>query len=442
MPDGPTPASSALLTDHYELTMLDAAVRAGTADRSTVFQCFARGLPGGRRYGVVAGLGRLLDLLERFTFGPVERDHLARTGVVSDETLDRLRDWRFTGRVQAYREGEVHLPGSPVLQVTAPFGEAVLLETLVLSVLNHDSAIATAGARMVAAAGGDPAAGGRPLLEFGARRTHEEAAVAAARAAWVVGFAGTSHLEAGRRHGIPTLGTVAHAFVMLHDTEAEAFAAQVAAAGAGTTALVDTYDTAGGIRAAVAAAGPGLGAIRIDSGDLAAETVAARALLDELGATDTRIVLSGDLDEHAIAALAAVPADGYGVGTELVTGSGHPTARMVYKLVARGEPGGPADVPVAKRSAGKRTAGGVVQATRLLDGGVATTELLTPHDAPPPPGGRALLVDVVVDGEVVHRPDLDEVRAHHRAAMAELPPGALDLAPGEPCIPTVRRDLP
>jgi nicotinate phosphoribosyltransferase len=432
--------SSALLTDHYELTMLDAAVRDGTVERPTVFRCFARGLPPGRRYGVVAGLGRLLDALDAFRFGPQERDWLASRGVVGDETLEWLATHRFRGSIRAYREGEVYLPGSPVLEVTGTFGEAVLLETLVLSILNHDSAIASAGARMVRAAGGPPEEGGRPMLEFGSRRTHEEAGVAAARAAYLVGFAGTSNLAAGHRHGLPTLGTVAHAFVQLHDTEREAFASQVAAAGADTTALVDTYDIPTGIRTAVAAAGTDLDAIRIDSGDLAAETLAARRLLDELGATGTRILLSGDLDEHRIAELAAVPADGYGVGTELVTGSGHPTARMVYKLIARGEVGGAADVAVEKLSAGKETVGGVVDATRQLDlTGTATAEVLHPP-SDPAPSGRPLLVDAVVDGEVVHRPDLDACRAHHLLALAELPDHAFDLTPGDPVIPTIRTD--
>jgi nicotinate phosphoribosyltransferase len=179
------------------------------------------------------------------------------------------------------------------------------------------------------------AAGDRPCLEMGTRRTHEEAAVAAARAAYVAGFAGTSNLAAGARHGIPTIGTAAHAFTLVHDDERAAFEAQVAALGAGTTLLVDTYDVTQGVRTAVEVAGPGLGAVRLDSGDLLEQAHAVRAQLDALGATGTRIVVTSDLDEYAIAALAAAPVDSYGVGTSLVTGSGAPTAGMVYKLVAR-----------------------------------------------------------------------------------------------------------
>jgi nicotinate phosphoribosyltransferase len=338
-------ASTALLTDRYELTMVASALRDGSAGRQCVFETFARRLPEGRRYGVVAGTGRLLDVLESFRFGPDELTALAAAGIDAS-TLDALAGWRFTGDVDGYAEGELYFPGSPVVTVTGSFGEAVLLETLVLSVLNHDSAVASAAARMVVAAGD------RPLIEMGSRRTHEESAVAAARAAYLAGFASTSNLEAGRRHGIPTTGTAAHAFTLLHDSEAAAFKAQVDTLGVGTTLLVDTYDIAQGIRTAVEVAGPGLGAVRIDSGDLIVLARQARDQLDSLGATGTRIVLSGDLDEWALAALTSAPVDAYGVGTSVVTGSGAPTAGMVYKLV---EVDGR---PVAKRSTRARTAAG------------------------------------------------------------------------------------
>jgi nicotinate phosphoribosyltransferase len=239
-----------------------------------------------------------------------------------------------------------------VLTVSGTFGEAVLLETLTLSILNHDCAVAAAAARMVTAAGD------RPLIEMGSRRTHEEAAVAAARAAYLAGFSSTSNLEAGRRYGVPTSGTAAHAFTLLHDDEADAFRAQLDAHGADTTLLVDTYDIAQGIRTAIEVAGPDLGAVRIDSGDLAVLAREARRLLDSLGATKTRVVLSGDLDEWAIAGLSGAPVDMYGVGTSVVTGSGAPTADMVYKLV---EVDGR---PVAKRSEHKATQGGRKTALR------------------------------------------------------------------------------
>jgi nicotinate phosphoribosyltransferase len=417
--------TTALLTDRYELTMLDAALESGIAARRCVFEVFARSLPEGRRYGVAAGLGRLLPALADFRFDEATLAWLDDADVVRPATLEWLADYRFTGAVYAYREGEPFVANSPVLTVVGSFAEAVLLETLVLSVLNHDSAIAAAAARVVSAAGG------RGLLEFGSRRTHEEAAVAAGRAAYVAGFDGSSNLAAGARHGVPTLGTSAHAFVLLHDDEVGAFARQVAAAGPGTTILVDTFDTARGIARALEVAGSSLGGIRIDSGDLAEEARAARTQLDDAGATGTRIVVSGDLDEHRIAALADAPIDAYGVGTRLVTGSGAPNAGFVYKLVARDDAHGQLE-PVAKAGGEKATVGGQKRASRRLNGGVAVGEVVRGWDAEVPADERALQVPVVVDGEVVHHPGLDEIRAHHRAAMAELPRSALDLAPGEP----------
>ncbi len=428
----PAPDSTGLLTDRYELTMLDAALADGTIDRPCTFEVFARRLPSGRRFGVFAGLGRLLERLRGFEFSERDRAWLDDEQVVGRRTLDWLAAWRFTGTIDAYREGEPYFPRSPVLTVTAPFGEAVVLETLVLSVLNHDSAVASAAARMVAVAGD------RPLMEFGSRRTHEDAAVAAARATHVAGFASTSNLEAGRRFGIPTSGTVAHAFVLLHGDETDAFTSQLRTAGESTTLLVDTHDVADGVRRAIDAVGRAglrrLGAIRIDSGDLSAHAQAARRLLDEAGLQDTRIVVSGDLDEWAIERLADAPIDGYGVGTSVVTGSGAPTAEFVYKLVACvGDDGRWRSV--AKGGGVKATIGGRKHAWRLLDDGVATSELLR-TDTRIPAGGRALQVSVIDRGEVVHDPSLAEVRDHHRRAMAELPPGCLDLSAGEPALPT------
>lgn len=410
--------------------MLRAALADGTAHHRAVFEVFARRLPTGRRYGVVAGLDRLLTALEAFRFTTEQLELLRARGVVDDVTERYLADFRFGGQIRAYREGEVYLPHSPVLSVEATFGEAVLLETLILSVLNHDSAIASAGARMRSAAGS------RTLLEMGSRRTSETSAVAAARAAYLVGFDATSNLEAGFRYGVPTVGTSAHAYVLAHRTEREAFAAQVRALGPRTSLLVDTYDIAAGIRTAVDVAGPGLGGVRIDSGDLSAEAFRARELLDSLGATRTRVIVTGDLDEHRIAALTGAPVDTYGVGTRLVTGSGAPTAEMVYKLVAIADrPGDDAPLrPVAKRSASKGSSGGRKTAYRVVDAdGHASAEVLTTDDVPRCADRVRMLQErVVVDGVVVHRPSLDEIRDHHRRAVAELGPADLDLSPGSP----------
>jgi nicotinate phosphoribosyltransferase len=241
--------SSALLTDHYELTMLTAALADGTAHRRCTFEVFGRRLPHGRRYGVLAGTGRLLAEIERFRFSEEVLDDLLGAGVLDERAARYLAGYRFTGDISGYAEGEPYFPNSPLLTVTASFAEAVVLETLILSVLNHDSAIAAAAARMVVAAGD------RPLIEMGSRRAHEQAAIACARAAYLVGFAATSNLAAGARYGIPTAGTAAHAFTLLHDSERDAFAAQVAALGVSTTLLVDTYDTGRGIETAIEVAG-------------------------------------------------------------------------------------------------------------------------------------------------------------------------------------------
>jgi nicotinate phosphoribosyltransferase len=425
MPTGP-----ALLTDRYELTMVAAALADGTADRDCVFEVFARRLPHGRRYGVLAGTGRLLEALPDFRFTDEDLDALREQGLTDSRLLDWLAGFRFSGDVDGYAEGELFFPGSPVLTVRAPFAEGVLLETLVLSVLNHDSAIASAAARMVAAACE------RPCIEMGSRRTHEDAAVAAARAAHLVGFAATSNLEAGHRYGVPTTGTSAHAFTLLHDDEAAAFRAQVAALGVGTTLLVDTYDVDQGIRTAVEVAGPELGAIRLDSGDLPTLAAHARELLDSLGATGTRIIVTSDLDEFAIAGLMAAPVDGYGVGTSLVTGSGAPTAGMVYKLVARD------GVPVAKRSEGKNSVGGRKSAVRRHDAsGTATAEVVTSEPVLPRDGDRSLLVELVRGGELcapaTPREALAAARAHHERARDAMPAEAFALSRGDCAIETL-----
>jgi nicotinate phosphoribosyltransferase len=431
-----------LLTDHYELTMVSAALRSGAARRRAVFEMFARELPGGRRYGVVAGTGRFLRALEAFRFSADDIGFLRGAGVIDEDAAGFLASYRFRGDIWGYAEGDCYFPGSPILVVDATFAEAVVLETIALSIFNHDCAVASAASRMVTAAAG------RPIIEMGSRRTHERAAVAAARAAYLAGFAATSNLRAGYEFGVPTAGTSAHAFTMVHDDERQAFGVQLDALGKGTTLLVDTYDVAHAVRTAVELAGPGLGAVRIDSGDLREAAHTVRAELDSLGATDTRIVITGDLDEHSIAALASAPVNGYGVGTALVTGSGVPTAALVYKLVARAGRNGTL-VPVAKRSVGKPTIGGRKWAARTLNtAGTANAEVVSarPPDAADGQTGtrsrsrrRALLRQLVKDGEIVGAEPLGDARERHQLALRELPRGALRLSTGDPAIPTVIR---
>lgn len=420
--------------------MLDAAIRGGSHQRECVFEVFARSLPGRRRYGVLAGTGRLLQAIREFRFAEAELSWLADHRVVSERALTFLADYRFGGSIWGYREGELYFPGSPVLVVQGTFAEAVLLETLVLSVLNYDSAVATAAARMVSAAGG------RPVAEMGSRRTGERSAVAAARAAWIAGFAATSNLEAGRSWGVPTMGTAAHAFTLLHDSEEDAFRAQVAAFGPSTTLLVDTFDVDTAVRLAVEVAGTDLGAVRIDSGDLPPQVAEVRRLLDALGATRTRITVTNDLDEYGIAALSASPVDSYGVGTSLVTGSGSPAAGMVYKLVAHRNSDGEW-LPVAKKSSGKIGRGGRKHPFRRLDGsGIAVAEIIHADRAAPQldrgDGGasRDLLVPLVSEGVAdaawLGIPGTERARDHHRRVIRELPAEAFRLSDGEPVLPT------
>jgi nicotinate phosphoribosyltransferase len=420
-----------LLTDKYELTMLAAALRDGSAHRRCTFEVFARRLPEGRRYGVVAGTARFVDALAEFTF-----DNTALASLddfLDDDTMSYLADYRFCGDVDGYAEGELYFPGSPVLAVHGTFAECVVLETLALSIFNHDTAIASAAARMVSAAEG------RPLIEMGSRRTHELAAVAASRAAYIAGFTGSSNLEAQRRYGVPALGTSAHAFTLLHATargpdEKAAFRAQVDALGVGTTLLVDTYDITTGVANAVEVAGPELGAVRIDSGDLGVLARQVRAQLDGLGAHNTRIVVSGDLDEFSIAGLRAEPVDMYGVGTSVVTGSGAPTASMVYKLV---EVDG---IPVEKRSAHKESHGGRKKATRLAkQSGTIVEEIVHPAAQNVPTSdlvARELTVPLVENGQPVADVGLAAARARVADGLHSLPWDGLKLSRGEPAIST------
>jgi nicotinate phosphoribosyltransferase len=412
--------------------MLQSAIRSGAAGRRSVFELFPRRLPPGRRYGVVAGVGRALDAIESFRFTDEEIGFLREQEIVDEATLEWLADYRFGGDIWGYAEGETYFPYSPLLVVESTFAEAVLLETVILSIYNHDSAIASAASRMTWAAGD------RPCIEMGSRRTHEGAAVASARAAYVAGFTSSSNLRARQLYGVPTTGTSAHSFTLVHDTETDAFRAQVESLGKGTTLLVDTYDITEAVRLGVEIAGPGLGAVRIDSGDLGVLAERVRAQLDDLGAPDTRIVVTSDLDEFAIAGLASAPVDGYGVGTQLVTGSGSPTCGFVYKLVAREDESGQM-VGVAKKSKDKISIGGRKYALRRLSpAGVAEAEVIgIGHAAHDDGDDRSLLVPLVTGGEVVGRESLETSRERHLRSRSELPLVARQLSRGEPAIETI-----
>ena len=400
-------------------------------------------------------MDRVVEAVEGFRFDAAAVDHLTATGVVTDPVLaDWLRDYRFGGDITGYPDGELFFPYSPVLTIEGTFAECVVLETVVLSILNHDCAVASAAARM------RDAAPGSALLDGGSRRTDPSAAVAAAKAAYVGGFDATSNLEAGRRWRIPTGGTTAHAFMLLHDHERAAFAAQRDTLGVESTYLVDTFDVLAGVRHAVEAVGPNLGAVRIDSGNLLSGSLEVRALLNELGAGGCKIVASGDLDEYRIADLQrrGAPIDSYLVGTRLVTGSGHPAASLVYKLVAvadlpsaagagaatqggSAKPAHPATASagasrhytamreVGKFSSGKATVGGRKQVHRTIDAdGYWVSEVLSLADdgslstEVSHPGALQPQVPLVVSGKRAYGDTAHEARSRCAERRARLRP--------------------
>ena len=426
--------TTAFFTDHYELTMVDAARRSGLAERNSVFEVFARNLPTNRRYGVVAGTSRLLESISKFRFSGEQLEFLKHRKVVSSETLDWLASFKFGGNIRGYAEGELFFPGSPILCVEGEFQEVVILETLILSILNYDCAVASAASRM------SLAAQGTPLIEMGSRRIGEHSAIAAARAAFISGFQASSNLEAGLRFGIPTMGTSAHSFTLLHDSEEDAFEAQIKAMGIGTTLLIDTYDVESGVKKAIEIAGPELGAVRIDSGELPTVVKQVRNQLDSLGAKRTKIIVTNDLDEFSIAKLRNKPVDAYGVGTSVVTGSGAPTMGLVYKLVARNSSAGKLE-PVAKRSPQKESMGGRKEAYRLMKNGTATEERISSNGSIEELAeSRFLITNFLQEGrrltEAAEAKVLDFARQRHKLSISELPKSGLNLEAGEPAIKT------
>jgi nicotinate phosphoribosyltransferase len=344
--------------------MLSAALREGIQDRHCVFEVFARSLPTGRSFGLLAGTERVIDAITSFRFNEEQLAWLLSEGVIDGLSLSYFRNFSFSGNVSGYQEGELYFSFSPVLRVEGTLGECLVLETVVLSVLNHDCAVASTAAQMIRAAKG------RRLIEMGSRRTNDDSAVHAARAAYIAGFESTSNLEAGFRYGVPTGGTAAHSWTLAHENEYEAFIAQMNAQGPKTTVLVDTYDVATGVENAVRAAKEfgiaGPGAVRIDSGDILASTRAVRCQLDELGATETNIIVTGDMDQKRIGDLLrdSAPIDAFGVGSRLVTGENCPSPGFVYKLMAIENHTGEM-VSVAKTSAAKINAPGASTAYRV-----------------------------------------------------------------------------
>ncbi len=414
MPERP---ESALLTDLYELTMLDAYFANGLT-RTAVFELFVRRLPSRRAFLVAAGLDQALAYLETLRFGEEELAWLRAGGRFGARFLARLAELRFTGDVDAMPEGTVCFADEPILRVTAPMPEAQLVETRLLNLIHFQTLIASKAARTVLAAPG------KQLVDFGLRRAHgAEAGLLAARAAWLAGFSGTSNVLAGARWGIPIFGTMAHSYVEAHDREDDAFRSFARARPDEVTFLIDTYDTESAARSLVRlapelrAAGAKLGAVRLDSGSHAEHSRAVRRILDDGGLAGVRIFASGSLDEDEIAALVegGAPIDGYGPGTRLVTSADAPAFDCAYKLVEY------AGRPRCKRSEGKATWPGAKQVFRATDasGRMAFDHVALADEAFA--GGTPLLEPVMRGGRRVRPASLDDSRRLAAAQLAALP---------------------
>lgn len=421
-------SNTALKTDLYEFTMLQSALEAGIAHRKGVFELFNRRLPNGRTYAVTAGTARAIEAIQELRFDEEDLNFLS--DYLNEETIDYLLDYKFEGTVHGYPEGELFFPFSPVLTIEATFGQAVILETLLLSIMNYDSAVASAASRLRVAAKDIP------LQELGARRVNEDAAVNAARAAYIGGFNGTSNVLAAKKYGVPVFGTSAHAFTLANETEKEAFAAQVKALGIGTTLLVDTYDIPQGIRNAVEIAGPGLGAIRLDSGDPMVEIPAARVLLDELGAMKTRIIFSGDLDYEVVTRIAdaGLPCDGFGIGSSVVTGDGFPNCGFVFKLVSMEYADGLMH-PVAKKASGKGSVGGRKTIYRNFgeDLKIIEEHIFTYTPEKNEVKGMVPVQQMFIEnGKVVNMPTISGARLQHAFSIPSMSKGPVEVVIHQP----------
>lgn len=405
---------SALFTDFYELTMLQAYWRRGMSGRA-IFSLYYRTLPKTRNYLLACGLEHVLDALEGFAFSPEDIAYLRGLDRFRPDFLDWLRDLRFTGDVWAVREGTPVFPQEPILEIEAPIAEAQLLETVVMNQINVSMLIASKAARVV------NAAEGRPVVDFGARRAHGiDAANKAARAAYIAGCVATSNTLAGRLFGLPVSGTMAHAFVSAAPSEYEAFETFVDLY-PGTVLLVDTYDTLEGVDTVIRLAEHrgrlDASAIRIDSGDLDGQSREARRRLDAAGLEGVKIFASGGLDEYKIEALvmAGAPIDAFGVGTAVTSSSDAAEVDVSYKLSAY------EGIDRVKLSVGKRHLGGPKQIFRRTLDGLYAGDVLAARDETLE--GVPLLEPVMKDGVRLPagRRDLEEIRRHTADALAALP---------------------
>lgn len=416
----------ALLTDLYQLTMLQAYYDQGMAD-TAVFEFFVRKLPAGRNFLVAAGLEHALAYLEGLRFSPDELDWLAHCGRFHQPFVDSLADLRFTGEVHALAEGTVFFPNEPLLRVTAPLREAQLVETRLINLLQFQTLIASKAARVRLAAGN------KVLADFGMRRAHgAEAALLSARASYLAGFDATSNVQAGIRWGIPLAGTMAHSFIQAHDKELDAFEHFARSHPQTTTLLIDTYDTETAARALLplvhrlAAEGIAIQAVRLDSGDLGDQARQVRAILDAGGARHIRIIASGDLDEYGVRAHleSQAPIDGFGVGTRMNCCADQPYLECAYKLQEY------AGVARRKLSAGKANWPGRKQVFRHLNAaGHMTGDILTLDGDQQP--CNPLIRRVMSGGRrLTSSPALDQVRDYCQGQLASLPPPLRQLEEG------------
>jgi nicotinate phosphoribosyltransferase len=419
-------AANALITDLYQLNMLQAYLEVGETD-TAVFEFFVRKLPARRGFLVAAGLEQVLDFLENLRFTPDEIDWLAKSGRFGKGLIDYLAAFRFTGDVHAMPEGTIFFPDEPILRITAPLPQAQLVESRLMNYLHYQSMVAAKAARMVLAAPG------KLLVDFGLRRAHSgEAGLLAARASYIAGFAGTATVLADKQFGIPIFGTMAHSFIEVHDDESVAFENFARARRENLTLLIDTYDTEAAARKVVAlapklkAAGITVRAVRIDSGDLAALSIKVRRILDDGGLADVNIFVSGGLDEDKLAALvgSGAPISGYGIGTSLVTSEDAPTLDCAYKLQEY------AGLPRRKRSTGKATWPGRKQVWRSFGAdGRMTGDVLSLEDDRQ--AGEPLIRPVMQAGRrLAPLPTLADMRGRFVHDLERLPEGLRGLTPG------------
>lgn len=417
--------SHALKTDRYELAMLGAYLKEGIAEKRAVFELYLRKLPAHRRYLVVCGISRILDYVKNLRFNHREIEYLSRVGSdwMTPAVAKCLSDFYFKGDIDGMTEGEMAFGGEPIIRVSGTLAEAQLLETFMLGVINHECKVASKASRIV------EAAQGKPVFEFGARRIDPEMAHRASRAAYIAGCVSTSCEEAGFLYDIPVSGTCAHSYMLAHvdDGEAGAFQKFTEAFSGGTTLLIDTYDTLNGALLA-SQAGPGVKAVRLDSGDLLALGPQVRSILDNAGREDVKIVASDDMDEYKIAKLieGKAPYDSFGVGTAIVLSPDSPSFGAVYKLVEIEDKNGKM-VSVAKKAPGKNSYGGSKQVWRQFDNGVFVQDVvgLSTEQC----SGEKLLKPLIRRGDKVVGFDTEEARDFLSMRKKEAPEFLLRITP-------------